>query len=34
VLDAAKVVEQGTHEELLNARGLYYSLYKKQKMQP
>jgi ATP-binding cassette subfamily B protein len=34
VLDAAKVVEQGTHEELLNAKGLYYSLYKKQKMQP
>jgi ATP-binding cassette subfamily B multidrug efflux pump len=34
VLDAAKVIEQGTHEELLNTKGLYYSLYKKQKMQP
>jgi ATP-binding cassette, subfamily B, multidrug efflux pump len=34
VLDAAKVIEQGTHEKLLDAKGLYYSLYKKQKMQP
>lgn len=27
VLDQGKVIEQGTHQELLASRGLYYSLY-------
>jgi len=33
VLDAAHVAEQGTHESLLAARGLYYALYKRQQIQ-
>jgi ATP-binding cassette subfamily B protein len=30
VLDHGRIVEQGTHEELLNARGFYYQLYQSQ----
>ena len=30
VLDKGEVKEMGTHEELLNARGFYYQLYKMQ----
>lgn len=30
VLDGGKLIEQGTHEELLNLRGLYYRLWWKQ----
>jgi ATP-binding cassette subfamily B protein len=30
VLDAGHVCEQGTHEQLLAARGLYYKLYEQQ----
>lgn len=29
-MDSGKIVEVGTHEELVNKRGKYYSLYKKQ----
>jgi ATP-binding cassette subfamily B multidrug efflux pump len=32
VLDAGKVVEQGTQETLLLQKGIYYSLYQKQKI--
>ena len=28
VLDGGRVIEQGTHEELLDARGAYYALYR------
>lgn len=31
VLDNGKVVEEGRHEELLNRKGYYYNLYRKQK---
>ncbi|MEM7383165.1 MAG: ABC transporter ATP-binding protein [Bacteroidota bacterium] len=34
VLDAARVAEQGSHEDLLEAKGLYYKLYKHQYGQP
>ena len=30
VVDQSRIVEQGTHEELLAARGLYYELYESQ----
>ncbi|MEN2984119.1 MAG: ABC transporter ATP-binding protein [Dictyoglomaceae bacterium] len=30
VLDKGKIVEEGTHEELLNRKGIYYKLYFKQ----
>ena len=30
VVDDGKIVERGTHEELLAKRGLYYNLYVKQ----
>jgi ATP-binding cassette subfamily B protein len=30
VLDGGKVVEQGTHESLMAARGFYYNLYQSQ----
>ncbi|MBR5259133.1 MAG: ABC transporter ATP-binding protein, partial [Eggerthellaceae bacterium] len=30
VLDDGRIVEQGTHEELLKARGHYYELYSAQ----
>ena len=33
VLDAARVTEQGTHQSLIAARGLYYKLYQNQKAQ-
>jgi ATP-binding cassette subfamily B protein len=32
VLESGKIVEQGTHQELLSAKGLYYKLYKQQKV--
>jgi len=32
VLKDGAVVEQGTHEELLLARGLYYSMWQEQAM--
>lgn len=30
ILDGGKIAERGTHEELLNAKGLYYSTYEAQ----
>jgi ATP-binding cassette subfamily B protein len=30
VMDKGRIVEQGTHEELLNRRGFYYNLYNSQ----
>ncbi len=33
VLDAGRVVEQGTHEQLLSAGGLYHRLYQNQQIQ-
>ncbi|ADL08382.1 ABC transporter ATP-binding protein [Thermosediminibacter oceani] len=30
VLDGGKIVERGTHEELLEIKGIYYNLYQKQ----
>ena len=33
VLEASKVAEQGTHESLLAAKGLYYTLYKRHQAQ-
>ncbi len=30
VLDAGRIVEEGTHDELLSARGTYYDLYSRQ----
>ncbi len=30
VLDEAKIVEQGTHEELINKNGIYYEFYEQQ----
>jgi ABC-type multidrug transport system fused ATPase/permease subunit len=30
VLDAGKVTEQGTHEDLLAKQGLYWKLYQRQ----
>ena len=30
VLDAGRIVEQGSHEQLLARKGLYHTLYKKQ----
>jgi len=32
VLEAGKIVEQGTHQQLLDAKGLYDKLYKQQKV--
>jgi ATP-binding cassette subfamily B protein len=34
VMDHGRVVEQGTHEELLAARGFYYDLYQSQFVEP
>jgi len=30
VLDQGRIIERGTHHDLLNKRGDYFSLYKKQ----
>jgi ATP-binding cassette subfamily B multidrug efflux pump len=30
VIDDGRIIEQGTHEELLNSKGMYYELYQKQ----
>jgi ABC-type multidrug transport system fused ATPase/permease subunit len=30
VLDEGRIVEQGTHKELLNNKGIYYRIYKEQ----
>ena len=30
VLDHGKIIEQGTHEELINSKGSYFELYEKQ----
>ena len=30
VLDDGQIIEQGTHTELLNLKGKYYSLYQEQ----
>lgn len=32
VIDEGKIVEQGSHEELLNLQGRYYDLYRRQKV--
>jgi ATP-binding cassette subfamily B protein len=30
VMDAGRIVEQGTHAELMDAQGFYYDLYQSQ----
>jgi len=30
VLEGGKIVEEGTHDELLSRRGVYYDLYSRQ----
>jgi ATP-binding cassette subfamily B multidrug efflux pump len=32
LMEAGEIIEQGTHESLLNARGQYFELYEKQKL--
>src|SRR5437762_10091604 len=34
VMDRGKIVETGTHEELLEKRGFYYELYQRQFVEP
>jgi ATP-binding cassette, subfamily B, bacterial HlyB/CyaB len=33
MMDQGKIVEQGTHLELMELRGLYYCLYQQQEME-
>ncbi len=33
VLDAGEIAEEGTHNDLLNKKGLYYAIYQKQKLE-
>ncbi len=33
VLDQGKIIEEGTHDDLLESRGLYWDLYEKQKLE-
>jgi ABC-type multidrug transport system fused ATPase/permease subunit len=30
VIDGGRIVEQGTHDELLAAKGFYYDMYREQ----
>lgn len=32
VVDGGKIVEEGTHSELLSRKGVYYDLHRKQSM--
>ena len=33
VIDSGSIVERGTHEELVNKKGLYFDLYERQNFQ-
>ena len=33
VIDQGKIIEEGTHDDLLESRGLYWDLYEKQKLE-
>ena len=33
VIDSGSIVERGTHEELVNKKGLYFDLYEKQSLE-
>ncbi len=33
VIDSGSIVERGTHEELVNQKGLYFDLYERQNFQ-